>query len=192
MCSPCGKATTPGGRSQRPVHLGTAFSLTSPPPPTHPTDRYMHSTRTTHTHPTRRYAHTTDRHKHTHTHVHTVTQTQPILAHTCMRVHTREHMQVTPAHMHVFTHMHPHPHACTHGVRVAHTCTHGHIHTSTAHTHTSPHVHSHVLAHHGARFARPQGRALATVPPGLTAARKRCTRGLRVCRCFFPINLPVV
>lgn len=158
-----------GHRSQRPSHLCVPFPLTSPPPP-HTADRYMHNTHNTHTPHTQIHAqhmcntHTPHTDTHTpqvdaNTHVHTVTRTQPILAHTCMCVLT--HVSTCKARLHpcMYSHICTVIHMRAYTIRVTHTCTHSHIHTFTAHTRTSPHVHSHVLTHHRARLACPQGRA---------------------------------
>lgn len=185
---PLGKASTPGGRSQRPIHVCIPFSLATPH--THTTQIHARHTHNTHTPPTQ--IHTHHRDTHTHTHVHTVTQTQPILAHTCMCVPTREHIQATPAHMHVFAQIHHHPHACI-TIYESHALAHTAIYTHPQHTLTHHHACTHACSHTTQPPSHaPRAGHAAGVLSGLTAAMKHCTWGLRVCRCFFSMNFPVV
>lgn len=128
--------------------------LSHHPPHTHNTD--TRTTHAQHTHTSHTDTHTPQRHTHTHTHVHTVTQTQPILAHTCMCVPTREHIQATPAHMHVFAQIHHHPHAC-----ITIYESHALAHTPYTHIHST---HSHISTRALTRARTP--RSPLRTPPG--------------------------
>lgn len=187
LYSPPGKASTPGDRSQRPIHLCIPFSLTTAPK-THQTDTCTKHAQ--HTHPTHTDTHTPQTDTYTHIHMSTVTQTQPILTHTCMCVHAR--VSTYKSHLHTCTYSHIYTVIHTHAYTIYEShalAPHSHMHASTAHTHMCTHTCSHTMQ---PPLHAPRARHVAGVLSGLTGAMKRCVWRLCVRRCFFSINFPVI
>ena len=96
---------------------------------------------------------------------------RPTQTPTYARTHARTH-----AHAHTHTRTHAHTHTHTHTRTHTHTHTHAHTHTRT-HTRTHAHTHTHLYAEPPAPERVPATDAVATIAPGVPAARM-----LRTCR----------